>query len=171
MNTIMILLLTKDMIVSDHNNSCWDTNVPGHRRVWAQSCLGTNYMCVGTIVSGHNRVWAQSCGPNHVWAQTWWNRLKRTILKHHEKTKQLHVTGREKVFRSLFVAHLQISASYCLFLAYINCETWHHIDKNMPHRCRIWTSHLHISCLPRIMMHDIRRASFRYYKSQAKHSI
>ena len=78
------------MIVSDHNNSCWGTNVPGHRRVWAQikcvwaqSCLGTivsGHNCVwaqsslGTIVSGHNRVWAQSCGPNHVWAQTWWNR-------------------------------------------------------------------------------------------------
>ena len=30
------------MIVSDHNNSCWGTNVPGHRRVWAQSCMGTN---------------------------------------------------------------------------------------------------------------------------------
>ena len=29
------------MIVSDHNNSCWGTNVPGHRRVWAQSCLGS----------------------------------------------------------------------------------------------------------------------------------
>ena len=138
-NTIIILLLTKDMIVSDHNNSCWGTNVPGHRRVWAQSCLGTNVSCtnvsghnrawaqsclgtivsghnrvwaqsclgtvvsghnrvwaqscLGTIVSGHNRVWAQSClcaivsghsrvdpvvwaqscGPNHVWAQTWWN--------------------------------------------------------------------------------------------------
>ena len=44
------------MIVSDHNNSCWGTNVPGHKlnvsghsRVWAQSCLGT-------VVSGHNRV-------------------------------------------------------------------------------------------------------------------
>ena len=47
------------MIVSDHNNSFWGTNVPGHRRVWAQSCLGT-------IVSGHSRVWAQSCGPSRV---------------------------------------------------------------------------------------------------------
>ena len=59
MNSIIILLLTKDIIVSDHNNSCWGTNVPGHRRVWAQSCLGT-------IMSGHNHVWAQSCGPSRV---------------------------------------------------------------------------------------------------------
>ena len=44
------------MIVSDHNNSCWGTNVPGHRRVWAQSC-----------------------GPNHVWAQTWWNRVPTVV--------------------------------------------------------------------------------------------
>ena len=85
MNTIIILLLTKDMIVSDHNNSCWSTNVPGHRRVWAQSCLGTNVSghksclgtnrvwaqsCLGTIVSGHNRVWAQSCLSTVVWAQS-----------------------------------------------------------------------------------------------------
>ena len=55
--------MTKDMIVSDHNNSCWGTNVPGHK----------------LNVSGHNRVWAQSCGPNHVWAQTWWNRLSYSI--------------------------------------------------------------------------------------------
>ena len=55
-DTIIILLLTKDMIVSGHNNSCSGTNVPGHKlnvsghkRVWAQSCLGT-------IVSGHKRV-------------------------------------------------------------------------------------------------------------------
>ena len=98
------------MIVSGHTNSCWGTNVPGHKlnvsghkRVWAQSCLGTKRVwvqtcvgtivcghnrvwvqaCVGTTVSGHNRVWsqtyvgtvvwAQSCRPNHVWAQTWWN--------------------------------------------------------------------------------------------------
>ena len=26
----------------------------GHKRVWAQTCLGTN-------VSGHKRVWAQTC--------------------------------------------------------------------------------------------------------------
>ena len=31
--------------------------------------------CLGTNVSGHKRVWAQSCGPNHVWAQTWWNQF------------------------------------------------------------------------------------------------
>ena len=54
-NTIIILLLTKDMIVSDHNNSCWGTNISA----WAQTCLGT-------ILSGHNRVWAQSCGPSRV---------------------------------------------------------------------------------------------------------
>ena len=67
------------MIVSDHNNSCWGTNVPGHRRVWAQSCLGTivsghnrvwAQSCLGTIVSGHNRVWAQSCLGTVVWAQS-----------------------------------------------------------------------------------------------------
>ena len=63
------------MIVSDHNNSCWGTNVPGHKCVWAQSCLGTivsghsrvwAQSCLGTVVSGHSRVWAQSCGPNRV---------------------------------------------------------------------------------------------------------
>ena len=46
------------MIVSGHNNSCWGTNVPGHRRVWAQSCLGTimsGHSRVGAIMSGHNR--------------------------------------------------------------------------------------------------------------------
>ena len=60
-------------------------NVPGHRRVWAQSCLGTNVSgqnrvwaksCLGKIVSGHNRVWAQSylgtivSGHNRLWAQS-----------------------------------------------------------------------------------------------------
>ena len=84
-NTIIILLLTKDIIVSDHNNSCWGTNMPGHRRVWAQSCLGTimsghkcvwAQSCLGTIMSGHSRVWAQSClgtvvsGHSRVWAQS-----------------------------------------------------------------------------------------------------
>ena len=63
------------MIVSDHNNSCWGTNMPGtdmsghrlnvsgHKCVWAQSCLGT-------IESGHNRVWAQSCLGTVVWVQS-----------------------------------------------------------------------------------------------------
>ena len=51
------------MIVSDHNNLFWGTNVPGHRRVWAQSCLGT-------IVSGHNHVWAQLCLGPVLWAQS-----------------------------------------------------------------------------------------------------
>ena len=37
----------------DGHNSCWDTNIPGHSRVWAQSR-------VGTIMSGHNHVLAQS---------------------------------------------------------------------------------------------------------------
>ena len=97
-NTIIILLLTKDMIVSDHNNSClfghnhvwaqikcvWaqsclGTIVSGHNRVWAQSCLGTivsghnrvwAQSCLGTIVSRHNRVWAQSCLGTVVWAQS-----------------------------------------------------------------------------------------------------
>ena len=80
------------MIVSDHNNSCWGTYMPGHGRVWAQikcvwaqSCLTTimsghnsvwAQSWLGTIVSGHNRVWAQSClgtivsGHNRVWAQS-----------------------------------------------------------------------------------------------------
>ena len=92
MGTIIILLLTKDMIVSGHNNSCWGTNVPGHKCVWAQTCLGTNVSeyhiimsrhnrfwaqtCLGTKVSGHKRVWAQTClgtnvsGHKLVWAQT-----------------------------------------------------------------------------------------------------
>ena len=51
MDTIIISLLSKDMIVSGYN-SCW-----------ALMCLGTN-------VSGHSHVRAQSCGRNHVWAQT-----------------------------------------------------------------------------------------------------
>ena len=82
--TIIILLLTKDMIVSGYNNSCSGTNVPGHKRVCAQSCLGTNLSghkriwaqtCLCTIVSGHNLVWAQIClgtnvcGHKRVWAQ------------------------------------------------------------------------------------------------------
>ena len=62
------------MIVSDHNNSCWGSNVPGHNHVWAQSCLGT-------IVFGPSRVWAQSCGSNHVWAQTWWNPCDQNLVK------------------------------------------------------------------------------------------
>ena len=89
-------------IVSGHNRvwaqSCLGTIVSGHNRVRAQSCLGTivsghnrvwAQSCLGTFESGHNRVWAQSCkaqclgtvvcaqscGPNHVWAQTWWNRF------------------------------------------------------------------------------------------------
>ena len=57
-NTIIILLLSKDMIVSGHNNSCWGINVSGHKHVWAQSCLGTNvcgHSLVGTIMYGHKR--------------------------------------------------------------------------------------------------------------------
>ena len=37
--------------------TCVGTNMSGHKHVWAQSCLATN-------VSGHNRVWAQMCGLN-----------------------------------------------------------------------------------------------------------
>ena len=44
------------------------SNVTGHKRVWAQTCLGTvmyGLNRVGTIVSGNKRVgtvvWAQSC--------------------------------------------------------------------------------------------------------------
>ena len=74
--------------VCGHNHvwaqSCLGTIVCGHNRVWAKSCLGQivsghnrvwAQSCVGTIVCGHNRVWAQSCGLNHVWAQSWWNRV------------------------------------------------------------------------------------------------
>ena len=58
--------------------SCVGTIVCGHNRVWAQSCVGTivcghnrvwAQSCVGTIVCGHNRVWAQSCVGTIVWAQ------------------------------------------------------------------------------------------------------
>ena len=52
-----------NMIVSGENNSCCGTNVPGHKRVWAQTSLSTN---VSEHVCGHKRVWAQSCGTNHV---------------------------------------------------------------------------------------------------------
>ena len=75
-------------IVSGHKRvwaqSCLGTIVSGHNRVWAKSCVGQivsghnrvwAQSCVGTIVCGHNRVWAQSCGLNHVWAQSWWNRV------------------------------------------------------------------------------------------------
>ena len=63
-DTIIISLLSKDMIVPGHN-SCWGTNVSGHKHAWAQSCLGT--MRVGTNVCGHNHDWAQTClGPNVV---------------------------------------------------------------------------------------------------------
>ena len=43
------------MIESGHN-SCWGTNVSGHKHVWAQSILGTNvcgYSHVVTIMFGH----------------------------------------------------------------------------------------------------------------------
>ena len=68
------------MIVSGRNNSCWGTNVPGHKRVWAQiKCVGAQ-TCPGTNVSGHNRVGtiesAQLCGLMYVWAQTWGLRNK-----------------------------------------------------------------------------------------------
>ena len=43
------------MIISDHNNSCWGTNVPWHRRVWAQIKCVWAQSCLGTVV------WAQSC--------------------------------------------------------------------------------------------------------------
>ena len=68
---------------------CLSTNVSGHNRVWAQTCVGTivsghNHVweqsCLGTIVSEHKRIWAQSCGPNHVWAQTWWNHLLYKVI-------------------------------------------------------------------------------------------
>ena len=64
------------MTVSDHNNSCWGTNVPGHRRVWAQIKCVWAQSSLGTIVSGHNLIWAQSClgtivsGHNLIWAQS-----------------------------------------------------------------------------------------------------
>ena len=75
------------MIVSGHNNSCWGTNqclgtimsghksnMYGHKRVWAQMCLGTNmcgHKCVwAQNVSGHQCVWAQTCVGPVVWAQS-----------------------------------------------------------------------------------------------------
>ena len=66
-DTIIILFLTKDMIVSGHNSfwgtiMCLGTNVTGHSHVCAQSCLGTN-------VSWHCHACVQSCGHNNVWAQ------------------------------------------------------------------------------------------------------
>ena len=44
------------MIVSGHNNSCWGTNVPGHKRVWAQIKCVWAQTCVGTNVCGHSRL-------------------------------------------------------------------------------------------------------------------
>ena len=62
------------IIMSGHKRvwaqTCVGTNVCGHKRVWAQTCVGTNVSghkhvwartCVGTNVSGHKRVWAQTC--------------------------------------------------------------------------------------------------------------
>ena len=67
------------MIVSGHNNSCWGTNVSGHKsnvsghksNVYGHKSNvyehksnvygGTNPMCLGTIISGHKCVWAQTC--------------------------------------------------------------------------------------------------------------
>ena len=55
------------------------TIMSGHKRVWAQTCLGTimyGHNRVGTIMSGHKCVWAQTCvgtnvsGHTRVWAQT-----------------------------------------------------------------------------------------------------
>ena len=70
------------MIVPGYN-SCRGTNMSGHKRVWAQTCLGTvmyglnrvgtvMYDCVHHVMYGH--VWAQIClgtimyGYKHVWA-------------------------------------------------------------------------------------------------------
>ena len=39
--------------------TCQGTNVSGHKRVWAQTCLGTNVwvqMCLGTNLCEHKRV-------------------------------------------------------------------------------------------------------------------
>ena len=63
---IIILLLSKDMIVSGHN-SWWGTNVSGHKRAWPQSCKSCwhnhvwAHTCLGTTVCGHKRGWAQAC--------------------------------------------------------------------------------------------------------------
>ena len=56
--------------------TCLGTNVSGHKRVWAQARLGTN-MCghkrvwaqtfLDTSASGHKRVWAQSCGLKYMY--------------------------------------------------------------------------------------------------------
>ena len=57
------------IIMSGHKcvwaQSCLGTIMPGHKRGWAQTWMGQT--CVGTVM------WSQLCGPNHVWAQTWWN--------------------------------------------------------------------------------------------------
>ena len=76
-DTIIILLLSKDMIVSGYD-SCWGTNVCGHKRVWVQSCMCTimwAQSCLGTNVCGHKRLWARKClcttvcGHKRFWAQ------------------------------------------------------------------------------------------------------
>ena len=55
--------------------TCVGTNVSGHKRVWAQTYMGINVSghkrvwaqtCLGTNVSGLKRVWAQSCGLKYV---------------------------------------------------------------------------------------------------------
>ena len=51
------------MIVSGHNNSCWGTNLSGHKRVSAQTCLGTNVCGLSHVVTV---VWAQSCMSTNV---------------------------------------------------------------------------------------------------------
>ena len=54
------------MIVFDHNNSCWGTNVPGHNHVWAQIKCNWAQSRLGTIVSGHSRVGPIIYGPSRV---------------------------------------------------------------------------------------------------------
>ena len=105
--------------VSAWAQSCLGTVVSGHNRAWAQSCLGT-------IVSGHNRVWAQSflgtvvwaqsCGPNHVWAQTWWNRLKRTIYSNTTKFKD-QTTARYGQGKGLQKSFRGTSANFSILLS------------------------------------------------------
>ena len=74
----------RDMIVTTRlyharAQMCLGTSMHGHKRVWAQTWVGTNVLCghkrvwaqtcVGTNVSGHKRAWAQACLGTIVWAQ------------------------------------------------------------------------------------------------------
>ena len=109
--------------------SCLGTIVPGHNRVWAQSCLGT-------IVSGHNRVlaqsclgtvvWAQSCGPNHVWAQTWWNRNQLTTsITPMPCYREGILHEYRKLMSEVGISKSQLSRIYIPIYTYYICNFFH----------------------------------------------